>query len=110
MAISTIKLTTGTELVAEIHDTLLESEDPKDLWYNQRVIILKQPIIVMPNQEGQLGAMPFSYSGISDQTVVPVSHIFTIMNTIPEIKERYESAENGDESEKSETQESPLAM
>ncbi len=109
MAICTIKLTAGTELVAEIHDTLLESEDPKHLWYNQKVILLKQPIIVMPNQEGQLGAMPFTYSGISNQVTISVENVFTIMDTIPEVKERYNSVEN-DDSEESESQESPLSM
>lgn len=109
MAICTIKLTAGTELVAEIDDILFESEDPKNLWYNQKVMLLKQPILVMPNQEGQLGAMPFSYSGISNQITISVENIFTIMDTIPEVKERYNFAENGD-SEENESQESPLSM
>lgn len=110
MTISTIKLISGTELVAEIHDSLVSSEDPKDLWYNQKVIILKQPIVVVPNQEGQLGAMPFSYSGISEQIVTSVTNIFSIMETIPEIEERYNSVENSESEEENETQESPLAM
>lgn len=112
MEICSIKLATGTEIVATIHESLISSEDPKDLWYNQKVIVLQNPIIVIPNQEGQLGAMPVSFSGVAKQITISVHHILTIMETQDEIKERYVSEENDslEDDEMEQNEKSPLAM
>ncbi len=112
MEICSIKLATGTEIVATIHESLISSEDPKDLWYNQKVIVLQNPIVVVPNQEGQLGAMPVSFSGVAKQITMSVHHILTIMETEAQIKERYVSEENDslEDDEMEQNEKSPLAM
>jgi len=112
MEICSIKLATGTELVASIHESLISSEDPKDLWFNQKVIILQNPIVVMPNQEGQLGAMPISFSGVAKQITISVHHILTIMEAQDQIKERYVSEENDslEDDETMKNEKSPLMM
>lgn len=112
MEICAIKLATGTEIVATIHESLISSEDPKDLWYNQKVIVLKNPIVVVPNQEGQLGAIPVSFSGVAKQITISVHHILTIMEVQDQIKERYVSEENDslEDDEIEENEKSPLAM
>ena len=112
MEVCSVKLASGTEIVATIHESLISSEDPRDLWFNQKVIILENPIVIMPNQEGQLGAMPVSFSGVSQKITIAVHHILTVMETQDQIKERYVSEENDslEDEEDFQNEKSPLAM
>lgn len=86
MGIYVIKLKSGSEIIA----TLTESEDRLiEFWYRQESLILSDPVVIVPGEEGSVGAMPFSFAGNDENITITTDSILCILEAKAQFKENY---------------------
>lgn len=110
MAIYVLKLQSGAEVMASINDI---QGSLTDVWHQHTTLSISDPVIIVPNQEnGSVGAMPFTFAGIDDNVTIPTSAILCILEPKTALKENYirEVVGGQNSSDQNTPERSPLMM